>query len=1082
MPLRWQKIEIPFERGMDTGTHAFAIKPPLLDLVQNGRFTKNGSIAKRNGYTNMPVFGGEWAVRPISYKDSLLCAISRGSAGGSTAPGNVESALVALNNSEARWDDQGLGDSPRAISEATVRRKITMSRDGVDAEINPDVGYHSSSDQKVIAWQLGEGAISGKTDAIYAIVIDNTTGAEVVSTRLVSTHQFAKAATLPRVVVSTTEVYVVYAIQGDTELRAAVYDTGTRSWTSDDQLVTDYNASGGVDIFDACALEGGSGEWYIAYRKDDGGGSHDVEIKRYTADSTTASHSATINRDPDSTAIGISAYASEEVWVAYGSTDATRGLYAVARSEADLTSVLAETAIETDAAFAAYNVATQRISANKAVILWTDESGTAGGLANDKATELNFTTLDTGGTVDPSSPQVRYGAALLSKPAIENDILYVNVLYDGVIPHSSGALERSSEGFACVLTLAVKDVAGLGDAESLQEWRPVARTLTAAVGAPRSKSTLTNFVSTDTTLGTYDFAATETFRSDPGFSSDPDQEHDGVNLMRINLASGHDRWMWTTVGDMLWLSGGVTMVFDGSQVSEHGFHFPPENLQISLSVGTGQLSAGDYQVIGVFEFQGNDGTRWQSAPILARDSSGNTSITAAANDAIKVEVHPMSFSQKMNANISSLAGSNDGQMAIRLYRTIADGTIFYLETIESSIRQVNPTSNSGTTLTLGDSGAAGHDDTEIQTHEQLYTTGGVLANYPMPPTDDIAFWKSRVWGIPSEDKTKVVFTKERVEGELPSWHPFFEVVTNSDDDNIAIAPMDDRLIVFKTDAIWAISGAPADDKGLASTLRAHQIASDQGCIDKRSVVLTPLGLFFQSRLGIFLLDRGLNVKFIGERVETYTTTGTIVYSAVALSDLNAVYFNVDIGGAGLPATLVYDYSIDEWMVDSVGDGDNGSATLKGAVYHKGDYFVVKSPTLAKHTGFDDFTEFIPTFIRTGWIGVDGMQGFQRLRFVSVLGERKDKHKLTINVDTDYIGLNGPANDYTDAQLQTMVSGRWYQPKVHVDNQRCGSFRVRIQDDEDDTNTGTSEGVVYLGIAADVGIKGGIRRQINEAMR
>ncbi len=42
--------------------------------------------------------------------------------------------------------------------------------------------------------------------------------------------------------------------------------------------------------------------------------------------------------------------------------------------------------------------------------------------------------------------------------------------------------------------------------------------------------------------------------------------------------------------------------------------------------------------------------------------------------------------------------------------------------------------------------------------------------------------------------------------------------------------------------------------------------------------------------------------------------------------------------------------------------------------------------------------------------------------------------------------------------------------------------MRIQDDEDDTNTGTSEGVVYLGIAADVGIKGGIRRQINEAMR
>jgi len=47
------------------------------------------------------------------------------------------------------------------------------------------------------------------------------------------------------------------------------------------------------------------------------------------------------------------------------------------------------------------------------------------------------------------------------------------------------------------------------------------------------------------------------------------------------------------------------------------------------------------------------------------------------------------------------------------------------------------------------------------------------------------------------------------------------------------------------------------------------IPTDTGTINPRSIVLTPMGIMYQSEKGIYLLDRSLQVSYIGADVEAY---------------------------------------------------------------------------------------------------------------------------------------------------------------------------------------------------------------------
>ena len=53
MAMKWQNISLPIAQGLDTKTDSKALPPTKLANLENGVFTKGGSIVKRNGYDKM---------------------------------------------------------------------------------------------------------------------------------------------------------------------------------------------------------------------------------------------------------------------------------------------------------------------------------------------------------------------------------------------------------------------------------------------------------------------------------------------------------------------------------------------------------------------------------------------------------------------------------------------------------------------------------------------------------------------------------------------------------------------------------------------------------------------------------------------------------------------------------------------------------------------------------------------------------------------------------------------------------------------------------------------------------------------
>ena len=81
--------------------------------------------------------------------------------------------------------------------------------------------------------------------------------------------------------------------------------------------------------------------------------------------------------------------------------------------------------------------------------------------------------------------------------------------------------------------------------------------------------------------------------------------------------------------------------------------------------------------------------------------------------------------------------------------------------------------------------------------------------------------------------------------------------------------MDGRLVVFKRAVIQAITGAGPNDLGQGAFNPPQAASTAIGTSIPGSVVAMPDGIMFQSSKGIWLLDRGLGLTYVGAPVEQY---------------------------------------------------------------------------------------------------------------------------------------------------------------------------------------------------------------------
>jgi len=467
----------------------------------------------------------------------------------------------------------------------------------------------------------------------------------------------------------------------------------------------------------------------------------------------------------------------------------------------------------------------------------------------------------------------------------------------------------------------------------------------------------------------------------------------GINSSILNFSNEITN-QTASIGDNLHFAGGQLKAYDGNVLTEENFNYPPDNLIVTDGTGTGvfdEQKTYSYRAIYSWtDAQGNihrsgfnEGGIWTS-----------TGTSTLANLVVQIPTLPLT--QKSN-------------VYLELYRTAASGTVFYKTDSDSSATQdqtFNPILNySGydmiqfNDITPDSTGTA-----PLSANEIIYTTGGVLENISPPSCSIIGSFKNRLFLAGLEDKLELRYSKLLSENVGVEFNDSLSILTSQvGGDIVALKGMDDKLIIFKENAIFYLSGDGPNNLGQQDNFTEPQlVSSDVGCSVKNSVVLTPQGLFFKSSKGIYLLTRSIGLQYVGAPMEDFNHLTIVKAELVAKS--NEVRFLTSDGPC-----LVYNYFRGFWTTYTNHRGE--ASVMIGDIY----YYVHKSGGGNKlykqnYNSYTDNNTPIPMIIETGWMNPVAAQSAIRVYRMLLLGDYFTPHRLKISVAYDY------NDDYVESSL------------------------------------------------------------------
>lgn len=507
------------------------------------------------------------------------------------------------------------------------------------------------------------------------------------------------------------------------------------------------------------------------------------------------------------------------------------------------------------------------------------------------------------------------------------------------------------------------------------------------------------------------------------------------------------------LSDNLHITGGILSMFDGVALVEHGFHLHPEHITATPNGAGGLLEAGQRQYVVVWEWMDNFGCIHRSAP-----SVPVTVTTAGATSSVELVIPTLRLTAKATP-ISAV-----------VYRTQANQVVFYRVTSISSPVLNNPAVD---TVSFTDIVA----DTAIGGNEMLYTTGGEVENIAAPAPLTMVNHQGRIILVPAENRLSWWYSKKVIQGTPVEFHDaFVQTMDLRGGDIVAVHPLDEKIIFFKRAAIFAVTGDGPSPNGLANDYSdPNYIPSDCGCIAPRSVVLTPHGLLFQGEKGIHLLDRTLAVSFVGQDVKAFTD-GATVTSAELVADKREVRFTLSTGVA-----LCLAYEKGQWHVA------RGIPAIDACKFQNRFTYLTSSGQVhqEKPGSFVDAGSLVRLKLTTGWLSFGGIQGFQRIYKLFVLGEYRSPHKLQVSVaydmnpavvqqivvDAGELLGQAPAYGEDVYGAGTPFGGEFplYQFRFDLEQQKCSSIQVTIEEMQ---NAPFGEGLGLSALSFEVGVRGG----------
>jgi len=667
--------------------------------------------------------------------------------------------------------------------------------------------------------------------------------------------------------------------------------------------------------------------------------------------------------------------------------------------------------------------------------------------------------------------------------------------------NTKGSLFYNTIGFNTAYVFDL-DLDSAGSGVNLRRWRPVATAL------PRQISDATPF----TPFQPVGMLSSVTPTDDTGLewvtTVPATQAADGVDrssfqqlLMSFKPFQAFES---TEANADLHIAAGVPYVYDGIKTGEISFAYYPHvgpdyvlaQTGSSWSVARGAaMDPGLYGYQVVYEYTDANGNVAQSAPSILRTVTIPSPGIGSAGF-VELYIPNMCVTDR---NHVPLSGSQAFPQAV-IYRTTANGSVPYRLTSGTSAPGLicYPYSSSlFYTDYVNDNNIDGLGGA-LNEQPIIYTEGGVLPYFNPPSAKYCCSHVQRVWLAGTDDPKAIWFSAQIQQSQAISFDDAFQFTVDDGGDITGIVGMDDKLVIFKADRVFYVTGLGPNGEGQNNDLSAPiRIQSDVGCVNHKSIVSVPQGIMFQSSVGIYLLDRSLGVSYVGSPVTDLLQQFPFITSAVIHPTMSQVRFTC--GASALPdsgftqgAVLVYDYLVDRWttffLLDNAAMGQltsqpasyflTGTMPSAACVY-KGAYhwastlgsfssvgglgslfssssFYRENTLLDGVNAYTDAGAWVPLQVTSGWLATSDVQGFQRTKRVHVLGQAWTSCDVNVSYSINYrIEQDG----YQLFQASTEES---FRRRVHVADQKNEAIQVTVWDTLDPNGDGTNPpGNVYL---------------------
>lgn len=353
-------------------------------------------------------------------------------------------------------------------------------------------------------------------------------------------------------------------------------------------------------------------------------------------------------------------------------------------------------------------------------------------------------------------------------------------------------------------------------------------------------------------------------------------------------------------------------------------------------------------------------------------------------------------------------------VVFEVYRTEENGTIFYL----------------AETRTFSGTFVDASVDTAIIGKRTADINGNELPPQAIPTVRAVSGFGDRIALVSADKPSTVLFDRPSSYPVGTSFANGLEVEVLSEGGDItAVQTMDSCLYVFKDNCIFTIYGDPAGATGENSSLSTPKILfSGVGCIEPRSIVLTPKGILFKSGKGFYMIARNQAVGFVG--AGPFDDLAVTVTGAAMAQNEYEVYFthsNSSIWVLNLDTNAWYNWSLTEIP--------RGVSVSNGQMLMVTDTSIQKySEALSKDLVSLDFTQDL----KTGWVRMNHIRGYQRVRRAYMSGAISKTCTVTVQVFTDYEPTIKQQFDWSFSGATPNL-----QLDLHLSVQKCEAIQFRF---------------------------------------